>query len=74
MHNIKKNTETLAVPLKVIGLEINADKTMYLVTAWNQNSEQSQNIKIGHNSSERVGQLKYLRTTLNKSKFYSARN
>jgi len=57
---MKKNTESLVVPLKEIGLEINADKTMYLVTAWKQNSEQSQNIKIGHNSFERVEQLKYL--------------
>jgi hypothetical protein len=64
IHNIKKITETLVVPLKETGLGINADKTAYMVTAWNQNAERSQNVKIGHNSFERVQQFKYLRTTL----------
>ena len=64
VHNIKKNTETLLVLLKEIGLEINANKTMYMVTAWHQNAERSQNIKIGHNSFEGVKQFEYLRTFL----------
>ena len=64
VHNVKKNTETLVVPLKEIGLETNADKTTYMVTAWTQNAERSQIIQIGHNSFERVEQFIYLRTTL----------
>jgi hypothetical protein len=64
LHNVKKNTETLVVLLKEIGLGTNADKTAYMVTAWTQNAERSQNIQIGHNSFERVEQFIYLRTTL----------
>ena len=31
IHTIKKNTEALAVTSKEIGLEVNADKTKYMV-------------------------------------------
>jgi len=32
-YSIKKNTEALVVARKKIGLEVNADKTMYMVTS-----------------------------------------
>ena len=30
-HTVKKDTESLLVAIKAIGLEVNADKTKYLV-------------------------------------------
>jgi hypothetical protein len=36
---IKKNTGSLAVASKEIGLEVNADKTMYMVMSQAQNAE-----------------------------------
>jgi len=57
-----------------IGLEVNADKTKYILKSPDQNTGRSHNIKIDNNFFEIVEQLKYLGTTFNKSKFYSGRN
>ena len=43
---IGKNTETSTVASKEIRLEVNADKTMYLVMSHGQNAGKSHNIKI----------------------------
>jgi hypothetical protein len=40
VHTIKKNTETLLVHSKEIGLEVNADKTKYVVMSRDQNAGQ----------------------------------
>jgi hypothetical protein len=32
VHTIKKNTEALVIASKAIGLEVNADKTKYMVS------------------------------------------
>jgi hypothetical protein len=40
IHSIKKNTEDLVVPTKESGLEVNADKTTYMVMSQNQNAGQ----------------------------------
>jgi len=40
VHNIYKNTETLVFDSKAIGLEVNADKTKYLVVSRDQNAEE----------------------------------
>jgi hypothetical protein len=45
-----KTHETSVVVSKENRLEVNDDKTMYMVTSRDQNAVQSQNIKI-HNSS-----------------------
>jgi hypothetical protein len=37
VYTIKKNTEALVVASKEIGLEVNADKTVYLVMSHDQN-------------------------------------
>ena len=64
LHTIQKNTEAFVVTSKEIGLEVNADKTEYMVKSWDQNAGRSHNIKIDHSSFERVERFKYLGTTL----------
>jgi hypothetical protein len=61
---IKKNTEALLVASKEIGVEVNAEKTKYMVMSRDQRAERNQNIKIGNKSFERVEEFKYLGTTL----------
>jgi len=41
VHNIKKNTEILVVASKEIGLEVDVDKTKYMVMSRDQNARQS---------------------------------
>jgi len=43
---------------------INADKTKYMVMSRDQNAGRSYNIKTDNSSFERVGEFKYLGTTL----------
>ena len=64
VHNIKKNTEALVVASKVIGLEINAHKTQYMVMYRDQNAGRSHSIKFDNISFERVVEFKYLEKTL----------
>jgi hypothetical protein len=59
----EKNTEALAVACKEIGLEVNAEKTTYMVIPRDQNAGQN-NITVGNNSFEKVGQFIYLGRTL----------
>jgi len=49
---------------KEIGLEVNADKTKYMVMSQDQIAGQSHNLKIDNSSFERVEEFKYLGTTL----------
>jgi len=46
IHTIKENAEALIVTSKEIGLEVNADKTKYMVMSRDQNAGQSHNMKI----------------------------
>jgi hypothetical protein len=45
VHAIKKNTEALTVASKEIGLEVNAEKTKYMVKSRDQNAGQNHSIK-----------------------------
>ena len=64
VHTVKENTEALIVASKEIGLEVNADKTKYMVMSQDQNAGQSHSMKTDNSSFERMEELKYLGTTL----------
>jgi len=64
VYTIKKNTEALIVATKGIGLEVNADKSKYIVMSRDQNAGQHHNIKIENKFFEWVGHFRYLGTNL----------
>jgi hypothetical protein len=48
VNTIKENTETLLEANRDIGLEINAEKTKYMIMSRHTNSGQNQNIRIAN--------------------------
>jgi hypothetical protein len=63
VHTIKKH-RILVVASKENGLEVNADKSKYIVMSRDQNTGPSINIMIDNSSFERAEQFRYLGTTL----------
>jgi hypothetical protein len=63
-NTIKENSETLSEASRDVGLEINAEKTKYMIMSRHPNSGQNQTIKIANESFENVAKFKYLGTTL----------
>jgi hypothetical protein len=49
---------------KETGLEVNADKSKYMVMSRDQNVGRTHNMKIDNSSFERVEEFRYLGTTL----------
>jgi hypothetical protein len=64
IHSIKKNAEDLMIASKETGLEVNTERTKYMIMSLNQNAGHNHNIKIDNKSSERVEEFKYLGATL----------
>jgi len=64
VHSVQENAETLVVATKEIGLEVNADKTKYMIMSRDQNAGRSHSMKIDNSCIERVEEFKYLGTTL----------
>jgi hypothetical protein len=62
IDTIKKNTEIVIGASKEVGLEINVDKTKYMLLSLHQNIGQNREIKIANRSFENVPQFKYLGT------------
>jgi len=54
IHTIMENAEALIVASKEIGLEVNADKTGYMVMSQDQNVGQSHSMKTDNRSFEMV--------------------
>jgi len=61
--SVRKDTEDL-VAFKEIGLEVNAEKTKYMVMSKHQNARKNQNITRGNKSLEKLEQFKCLGTNL----------
>ena len=59
-HTVKENAEALVGATKEIGLEVNADKTEYMIMSRDQNAGRSYSMKIDNSSIERVEEFKYL--------------
>jgi hypothetical protein len=38
VHTVKENADALVVATKEIGIEVNADKTKYMVMPWDRNA------------------------------------
>ena len=66
MHAIRKNTEALVVSSMQNGIEVNAEKTKYMIMSHDKYPGQNHNIKIHNKSFERVEQFTYLGTILTK--------
>ena len=64
VHTVEKNKEALVVASKETGLEVNADKTKYMVMSRDQNAGRSHNMKTDNSSFEMVEEFKCLGTTL----------
>jgi hypothetical protein len=62
INTIKENTETLIAASKENGLEVNTEKTKYMLLSRHQNAGQNHDIKIGNRSFRNETQFKYLET------------
>ena len=52
VHTIQKTAEALVVASKEVGLEVNADKTKYMVVSRDQNAGRSHNMETANRSFE----------------------
>jgi hypothetical protein len=74
IDTIEKNTESRIGASNEVGLEVDAEKTKYMLQYRHQNAGQNHNIKIDDRSFGNVAQLKYFGNDSNKSKFNSEGN
>jgi hypothetical protein len=70
LHTVTENIEVLVVPNKEIGLEVNADKTNYMIMSRDQNAGRSHSMKIDNSSIERVEEFRYLGATLSNYNYF----
>jgi hypothetical protein len=63
-YTINKNTQPLIDAGKEVGLEVNVEKTKYMLVFRDQNAGKNRKIKIGNRWFENVSQSKYLGTTV----------
>jgi hypothetical protein len=73
IDTINKNTQTLIDASKEVGLEVNVEKTKYMLVSRDQNAGQNREIKIGNRSFENVS-VQVFGNDCNKSKFDSGGN
>jgi hypothetical protein len=63
IHIIKKNTESFLIPSNEISLDVNVEKTKYMVMSQGQHVRQNQDM-TGNKSFKNVEQSRHLGTTL----------
>jgi hypothetical protein len=71
IDTINKNREALTDASKEVGLEVNAEKTKYMLKYRHRNTGQNGNIKIATRPFENVAKFKYFGNDSNKTEFYS---
>jgi hypothetical protein len=64
VYIINRNTENLIHASKEDGVEVNVEKTKYILVSSDQNAGQNRDIQIGNRSYEKVSQVKYFGTTV----------
>ena len=64
IHTLKENAEALVAATREIGLEVNADKTKYMVMSREENAGRIHSVRIDNSTFDRVEELKYLGTNL----------
>jgi hypothetical protein len=64
LQTVKENAEALVVATKETGLEVNADKTKYMIMSRDRNAGRGDSVKIDNSSIERVEEFNYLGRTL----------
>jgi hypothetical protein len=64
IDTINRNTGTVTDASKEVGLDVNVEKTKYVLVSRDQNADQNWDIKIENRSFENVSQFKYLGTTV----------
>jgi hypothetical protein len=69
INTVQENTESLLEASRVVSLEVNAEKTRYMIMSHHPNSGQNQNIRIANESFESVATFEYFRTTLIRTTF-----
>jgi hypothetical protein len=64
VYTVRENAEALVVATKKIGLEVNTDKTKYMVMSRDRNAGRVHGVMIDNSSIERVEEFKYLGASL----------
>jgi len=62
-RTLKENAETLVAATREIGLEVNVDKTKYMIMSRDQNAGRVHSVRIDNSTFERVEEFNYLGTT-----------
>jgi hypothetical protein len=62
IDTVKKNTDALIDASKEFGLEVNTEKTKYMLLSCHQNAEQNHDIKVANRCFENMAQFRYLGT------------
>jgi hypothetical protein len=70
IDNIQKSSEILLDTSKEVGLEVNSEKTKYMLMSCNK-ARQKCSIKVVNRSFEGVARFKYFGTTLTDQKIYN---
>jgi hypothetical protein len=63
VHTVKENADALVVATKEFGLQVNADKTTYMIMSRDQNTGRSYSMKTDNSSIDWLEEFKYLGTT-----------